>query len=155
MAGKFDDILTATQQEKSLRRQLPEHSVLLLALSQYLKGDLPDAEQACPGVGPDYVDECFALVEHASGKTESAQAHLAHFRAQSDGAKYHDFSQIAAQWGDTAGALDMLEKVQAQNDPSLSDIANDPLLDPIRQQPRFQAVLRAVSKLSIPAPDSH
>lgn len=146
MAGQFDDVLIATQHEKSLRGTLPEHSMLLVALSQYLKGNLMEAAQACPGVGPDYIDECFALVDHASGKTDSAQAHLAHFRAQSADANLYQFAQIAAQWGDIAGALDLLETAKTQNDPALSDAITDPLLDPIRQEPRFRALLRAVSE---------
>jgi serine/threonine-protein kinase len=146
MARQYDGVLVAAGHEKALRGTLPERSQLLVALSEYLQGNFAAAEQACPAVGADYVDECFALVDHATGRTDAAQTHLAHFRAQSGGANFDQRSEIAAQWGETAQALDLLQQGFAHDPASLSEIGTDPLLDPIRQEPRFQAVLRQVSK---------
>ena len=39
-------------------------------------------------------------------------------------------------------ALEWLEKAQLIRDPGLMDVKMSPLLDPLRNEPRFQAVLR-------------
>lgn len=45
-----------------------------------------------------------------------------------------------AQWGDTPQALHWLEVACKLRDSGLSDLPSDPLLDPIRGEPRFLKV---------------
>ncbi len=64
-------------------------------------------------------------------------------------AEYHDatgyqYAEIYAQWGDSAQALDWLEKAQRFGDPGLLAAKIDPLLEPIRAQPRYQTILAAL-----------
>jgi TolB-like protein/Tfp pilus assembly protein PilF len=49
--------------------------------------------------------------------------------------------QVLAQWGRIAPALDALERALAVRDSGLVLAVHDPLLDPLRAEPRFQAVL--------------
>jgi len=58
-----------------------------------------------------------------------------------DAAAYQ-FAEIHAQWGERDAALDWLEKAMRLRDPGLIYLKTDPLLDPLRHEPRFQAVER-------------
>ena len=63
--------------------------------------------------------------------------------------KYGDNSlyqqvEILAQWGRKDAALEALEKAFAVSDPGLAQLRNDPLLDPIRQSPKFVTILHAL-----------
>jgi TolB-like protein/Tfp pilus assembly protein PilF len=53
-------------------------------------------------------------------------------------------AEVLAQWGETEAALISLEQALALRDPGLVLAAHDPMLDPLRLQPRFQAVLRQI-----------
>src|SRR5215470_7860957 len=52
------------------------------------------------------------------------------------------YAEIYAQWGDWAKALDWLDSAMRLRDPGLEFLKTDPLMDPLRDQPRFQAVIR-------------
>ena len=60
---------------------------------------------------------------------------------QADTAAYQ-YSTIYAQWGDIAKALDWLESAMRLRDPGLSLLRTDPLMDPLRKEPRYQSVER-------------
>ena len=49
---------------------------------------------------------------------------------------------IYAQWGVTAKALEWLETAMQLRDPRLQYAKTDPLMDPLRKEPRFQAIER-------------
>jgi hypothetical protein len=49
---------------------------------------------------------------------------------------------VYAQLGDTARALDLLEKGMRQHHPSFEMVKMHPWFDPLRNQPRFQAIER-------------
>ncbi len=53
-------------------------------------------------------------------------------------------AEVLAQWGETQAALTSLEQALALRDPGLVLASHDPMLDPLRTQPRFQAVLRQI-----------
>lgn len=57
-----------------------------------------------------------------------------------DGGLYQQ-AEVLAQWGRTDAALATLERALAVRDSGLILAGNDPLLDPIRQLPRFSAIL--------------
>jgi hypothetical protein len=56
----------------------------------------------------------------------------------------YQYAQIAAQWGNHAQALDWLETALRLRDPGLIDLKVDWQLDPIRNEPGFQAIERAL-----------
>ena len=47
--------------------------------------------------------------------------------------------------GDNAGALDWLEKAYAEREPNMTYISCNPIYDPLRAEPRFQALLRQMN----------
>jgi tetratricopeptide (TPR) repeat protein len=79
------------------------------------------------------------LRRHADAETLFAQARA----SQGDNVGVF-YAMIYAQWGDTARALDWLEAAMRQQDPYLENIKTAPLLDPLRKEPRFQAIERAL-----------
>jgi hypothetical protein len=54
----------------------------------------------------------------------------------------YQYAEIYAQWGDAAKALKWLETAVRLRDAGLGWLKGDPLLDPLRQEPRFQAIER-------------
>jgi hypothetical protein len=61
--------------------------------------------------------------------------------AQTEGAQPWEFAELHAQAGDTARALDWLEKACREPDFMLVYIKVAPNLDPLRREPRFQKLL--------------
>src|SRR6476661_2775855 len=54
----------------------------------------------------------------------------------------YQYAMIYAQWGNRAKALEWLETALRLRDPGLVYLKTDPLMDPLRKEPRFQAVMR-------------
>ncbi|HEY6924417.1 MAG TPA: hypothetical protein VI653_13180, partial [Steroidobacteraceae bacterium] len=52
---------------------------------------------------------------------------------------------IYAQWGDAAQALAQLDMALRKRLPELRWLKTDPLLDSLRQEPRFQAIEQALN----------
>ena len=61
--------------------------------------------------------------------------------ALGDSAAYQ-YAAIYAQWGQSAKALEWLETALKLRDPGLISLKTDPLMDPLREEPRFQKVMR-------------
>jgi hypothetical protein len=53
-------------------------------------------------------------------------------------------AQVLAQWGEPAGALDKLEQARLRGDSGLIYTRNDPLLDSLRNEPRFVKLLASI-----------
>jgi hypothetical protein len=49
---------------------------------------------------------------------------------------------IYAQWGNRAQALEWLETALRLRDSGLEYLKTDPLMDPLRKEPRFQGIVR-------------
>jgi hypothetical protein len=59
----------------------------------------------------------------------------------------YQYAEIYAQWGNLPKALEWLETAYRAHDPGLQQLKVDPALDPLRQEPRFQEIMR---KLNFP-----
>lgn len=110
-------------------------------------GDIAGARAACESK-PDYwlTQQCLALVYRKLGRPADAQAELAKLNVGDSDA--YAGAEIYAQWGDTAKALASLDTAVRLRDPGLELLKTDPLMDPLRAEPRFQAILR---KLNFPS----
>jgi serine/threonine-protein kinase len=84
------------------------------------------------------------VVYEKLGRHADAQAGVAKMQiAQGDRAAFH-YAAIYAQWGDRAKALDWLDTAMRSRNSALEYLKTTPLFDPIRQEPRFQAIERAL-----------
>jgi tetratricopeptide (TPR) repeat protein len=109
----------------------------------YLMGDFQKAKAACEAE-PDiyHLQSCMPLVYEKLGQHEAAKAALAiAMEAQKDFSSYQ-YAQIYAQWGEPQKAIDWLHRGVEILDPGVESMKIDPFLDPLRGEPRFQAMLR-------------
>jgi predicted Zn-dependent protease len=56
----------------------------------------------------------------------------------------YEVAEVYAQWGNTSQALESLESAWRLRDPDLRWLKADPLLDPLREEQRFQVIERAL-----------
>jgi hypothetical protein len=56
----------------------------------------------------------------------------------------YECARIYAQWGNRPQALEYLEWALRLHNPDLRRLKADPLMDPLRNEPRFQAIERAL-----------
>jgi hypothetical protein len=76
------------------------------------------------------------------GRRADAEGVLSKLKATLGDASAYQYATIYAQWGDRAKAFEWLETATRLRDPGLSYLKTDPLMDPLRKEPRFQAVMR-------------
>ena len=85
--------------------------------------------------------QCLAVIYDKLGRHADAEAELSKLKQLGDGAAYQ-YATICTQWGNNSKALDWLETALKLRDPGLVDLKTDPLLDPLRKEPRFRAIER-------------
>jgi tetratricopeptide (TPR) repeat protein len=112
-------------------------------LAYYGLGDLKSARASCetqPGAWKS--QQCLSVVYDKLGRHADAEAVLSRIKAEGGDAAAYQYATIYAQWGNRAKALEWLETALRLRHPGLIYVKTDPLLDPIRQEPRFQAIER-------------
>jgi hypothetical protein len=85
---------------------------------------------------------CRAIIYQKLGRQEAASAAMRRTVEKSGDSAGYQYAEIYAQWGENKPALDWLEKAMRLRDPGLSSLRADPLMDPLRKEPRFQAIER-------------
>src|ERR1700676_3664971 len=118
-------------------------------LSYASLGELDAARQSC-ATPPIYVYNhvCLAIVYHQQGRTSEAESETAKIKESTGDAAALQYAEIYAQWGDVPTALMWLETAYRLRDPGLAGVKTDNLLDPLRNEPRFQEIER---KLKFPS----
>jgi TolB-like protein/Tfp pilus assembly protein PilF len=141
-ARRYEEALSAYAEAISLETDY-KASYAHRGLNFYGLGDLEHARAACE-TKPDYwvSQQCLALVYEKLGRHADAAAALSKLQAALGDAPAYQYATIYAQWGDRAKALEWLETAWRQQDPGLNNVKTDPLLDPLRQEPRFQIIER-------------
>jgi eukaryotic-like serine/threonine-protein kinase len=106
-------------------------------------GDLQSARASCE-TKPDYwvSQQCLAVIYDKLGRHADAEAVLAKQKASQGDTAAYQYATIYAQWGDRPKALEWLETALRLHDTGLEVLKTDPLLDPLRKEPRFQAIER-------------
>jgi len=116
-------------------------------LAYYGLGDFQSARSSCESRSgrSDWVSQwCLSVVYEKLGRHAAAQAELTKWQARfADAGAYQD-STIYAQWGNTDKALEWLATAMRVPDQGLTFLKTDPLMDPLRKEPRFQAIERAL-----------
>jgi tetratricopeptide (TPR) repeat protein len=112
-------------------------------LAYYGLGDLEHARASCE-TKPDnqFNQQCLAVVYDKLGRHADAEAELSKMKAAQGDSMAYQYAAIYAQWGDRAKALEWLETAWRLRDGGLLYLKTDPLMDPLRHEPRFQAIER-------------
>ena len=115
-------------------------------LAYYGLGDLQSARVSCE-TKLDYwaSQRCLAVIYDKLGRHADAEAVLAKWKAVvSEAGGAYQYATVYAQWGNLAKALEILDTALRLQDPGLEYLKTDPLLDPLRKEPRFQAIERGL-----------
>jgi tetratricopeptide (TPR) repeat protein len=142
-ARRYDEALAAYQDGLSLRPKDPAWPARG-QLIYYALGDFEKMRAVCEGVGEAVKDfqGCLALAYYKLGRQADAETALARFKALEGNAGAYGYATIYAQWGNTREALGWLETALRLRDPQLVSLKTEPLLDPLRNEPRFKAIER-------------
>jgi len=112
-------------------------------LGYYALGDLERACASCESKPDNPLNQvCLAVAYDKLGRRADAQAVLAKFKAVLGDASAYQYAEIYAQWGNSSEALNRLDTALRLRDGDLVQLKADPLMDPLRKEPRFQAVMR-------------
>ena len=82
-----------------------------------------------------------AITARRAGDEQTAQSSLTQLKQQIGDIALYQQAMVAAQWGEIGPALDLLEHARALIDGGLTWALTEPMLDPLRGQPRFKALL--------------
>ena len=115
-----------------------------LGMTYYLSGDFQNARIACERAGEVNGPWCLAMIYDKLGRHTEAETMLAKVRTIAGDRLAEGYADIYAQWGDTARALDWLETAMRNRDPYLAYTKVNPFFDPLRNEPRFLAIERAL-----------
>jgi TolB-like protein len=112
-------------------------------LAYYGLGDFERARSSCEAK-PDYwrSQQCLAVTYEKLGRHAEAEAMLAKMQAMLGDDAAYQYSEIYAQWGNVPKAIESLDTAMRLRDGALEYLRTDPLMDPLRKEPRFEAIMR-------------
>jgi serine/threonine-protein kinase len=116
-----------------------------VGLAYYSLGNLESARSSCERAPRHWLNQlCLAAVYDKLGRHADAKAVLAQMMADAGDDAAINYAEIYAQWGNTASALQWLDRAMRLRDSGLVGLKVDPLMDPLRKEPRYQAAVRAL-----------
>ena len=140
---RYAEALAAYKDAQALN---PDNPVLnaSIGLTYYLLGDAESARSSCLNRAEEnaFGQYCLAITYDKLGRHADAEAILAKMRTARGDSDALRYSFIYARWGNTVRALDWLETAMRLRDPRLEFVKMDPIIDPLRNEPRFQAIER-------------
>jgi TolB-like protein len=114
-------------------------------LANYGLGNLERARASCEAK-PDWYQnqQCLAIAYEKLGRHGEAEAILAKMKTANGDSSAFEYTTIYAQWGNAPKALEWLDTAMRLRDPGLASLKTEPLMDPLRKEPRFQAIERTL-----------
>ncbi len=142
-AKRYDDALRAFMEAKALD---PNDGYInaWTGFAYYWGGDAARASKACEGADALNKDICQALTYKKLGKGTEAEALLAKLKKEWGDDLAVFYALIYAEWGETDRALDNLETALRLRQPYLAYLKMNSGFDSLRQEPRFQAIEKAL-----------
>jgi serine/threonine-protein kinase len=139
---QYDAAIAEAQQTLKLAPALwvPQY---FIALCQLMKGNPSEAQRFLAVLPPDLTVRLAgeAIVAGKLGDRKRSDQKLDQLRSVYGDAASYQFAQAYAQRGETDHAFQALQRGVEVNDPGLNTLRVDPLFDPIRNDPRFNALL--------------
>jgi tetratricopeptide (TPR) repeat protein len=118
----------------------------LRGLSQLHLGQDEPARQSCDMPPLDWESRmCLAIAYNRLHRRSDAEAQVAAMKADLGDSSAYQYAEIYAQWGDIPKSLDWLESAYRLKDPGITNIKADGFLQPLRQEPRYLAVVRQLN----------
>jgi TolB-like protein/lipoprotein NlpI len=112
-------------------------------LAYYGRGDFQSARSSCESKQDHWASQwCLAVTYDKLGRHADAEAALKKLQAAYGNGGAYTYATIYAQWGNNAKALEWLPTTLRVPCGCLVKVKTDPLMDPLRKEPRFQAVMR-------------
>ena len=140
---RYPEALAALKDAEALPSTTPGHDLGLIGSTYYLLGDFESARAACEQNRDDPDSQsCLALAYDKLGRHADAEAELKKAQTALSDAGTYTYALIYAQRGNRPKALEWLDTAMRSRNPALQNLKTDPLLDPLRQEPRFQAIER-------------
>jgi TolB-like protein/DNA-binding winged helix-turn-helix (wHTH) protein len=141
-ARQYPQAIEAFNRALSINPELGD-ATAFRGLSYRRLGQLDAASDSCehPPITT-YNLVCLAIVYHEQGRLPEAEAAVAKIRSTLGEAAAIQDVEIYAQWNDVPLALSWLDTAQRLRDVGLVSLKRDVLLDPLRTEPRFQAIER-------------
>jgi adenylate cyclase len=143
-ARRYGDAIRAFKDARALGRDDVALN-MWLGLAYYFSGDFEDARAACARAGEVNGPWCLSMVYDKLGRHAEAEAMLARVKVLGGDHFAEGYADVYAQWGDTAHALDWLEAAVRNRDPYLAYTKVNPFFDPLRNDPRYQAIERTLN----------
>jgi tetratricopeptide (TPR) repeat protein len=140
MARRYDEAAEALHHAAVLGDGLRPIYVGLLGGVLLMQGQADAARSLCAPAANLEEKEVLAIADQRLGRIAEAEENLAKLRADQGDAGAFSYAEIYAQWGRKADALTWLETAARLRDPGMAEVAIDPMLDPIRGEPKFRAV---------------
>jgi TolB-like protein/Flp pilus assembly protein TadD len=112
----------------------------------YALGDFEHAQTECSMHPFDPFSQlCLAIVYNKLGRRPDAESELAKAKVSMGASGAYQYAATYAQWGQTKAALEWLDTAFRLRSPDLETLKTDPLIDPLRGEPRFKAIERALN----------
>jgi TolB-like protein/cytochrome c-type biogenesis protein CcmH/NrfG len=141
-ARRYSEAVTAYAEAISLNPGYTE-PYAERGLAFYGLGDFEGARASCETKRDGlYSPQCLAVVYDKLGRHADAERELAKMKARLGDSGAYQYATIYAQWDDRSKALEWLETAMRLRDSGLESLKTDPLLDPLHNEPRFQAMMR-------------
>ena len=147
-ARRHNDAIVAYREAVTVAQRPDAGAYARQGISYYLLGNPQKADELCNTRPEDWESMvCLAITLNKLGKRQDAEAQVNKVTAYADrfggsDSMAYQYAEIQAQWGDPHKALDWLELALRLRDSGLVGLKTDQLLDPLRNEPRFQAVMR-------------
>jgi TolB-like protein len=140
---RYAEAVEALKDAQALVPASPSFASETVGFAYYGLGNLETARSSCEKKAADDSGRfCLAIVYDKLGRHADAQTMLGKLRAADGDTAAFEYSAIYTQWGDTDRALGWLDTAMRMRSQELSQLRVEPLLDPLRKQPRFQAIER-------------
>jgi len=139
-ARRFAEAMVAFNDLMALDPDDP-HVKEWLGMAYYESGDFQSARAPCEESQDVNRPFCLALVYDKLGRRTDAETNLKAWQASSINSAA-SVAMIYSQWGDAARALEALDTAVKLRDPLLERLKVNDLFDPLRKEPRFQAIER-------------